>query len=149
MAFKLKEMDGRLGEAIGQFTQTKKAVLLDYEDEDHQLWCEPDFLMVLELNIFIFSALYYTYQEELGCYALDHDLILIFSPDGELLHGEHGSSLKVCIQNYCTLCEENILDGDNLNCLWIFDNGNFLESKVLNTKKEAKTTARERKEDFS
>ena len=149
MAFKLRDMDGKLGKAIGQFTQTKKAVLLDYEKKDHQLWSEPDFLMVLELNIFIFSALYYTYQVELESYALEHDEILIFSPDGELLHSEHGSSLKVCIQNYCTLCQENILDVDNLNCLWIFDNGNFLEDKVLNTKKGAKTTDRRFKDDFS
>ena len=140
MAFKLRDMDGKLGKVIARLTETNTPILLDYIKDEHQLWCEPDYLLVLNLKICVFSALYYSYQTDVGCYTLDHSKILIFSQVGDLLYEEDNSTLKVCIQNYCTVYDENILDGDNLNCVWVLDNGKFLEEKVLDTKKDTDTT---------
>lgn len=134
MAFKLKELEGELGEILNNLTCTKAWVLVDHEHHRFQIWSEPDFLYIHDLNINIFSAVSCLYYEDTEEYIEDCSLYLFYDTEGNQVYYEYGSSLWVCIHNYCHFVNIKINDLDNLLCCYILDNGKFLEEKVINKK---------------
>ena len=56
MAFKLKELDGDLGEIIANITSPKPMVLWKEKHGQYQVWLEPDFLHIEALRINVFCG---------------------------------------------------------------------------------------------
>lgn len=136
MAFKLKELEGDLGEIIYNLTSQKEMVLVDQEENAYQIWAEPDYLYLKDLRVNVYSAVCCNYDQETKEYEIDHDLYIFYDPDtGKEVYFEVGSSLAVCLHNYCHFAGLKIKNVDELNCYYALDNGRFLEEKVVNKKK--------------
>ena len=56
MAFKLKELNGELGEVIANITEGKETLLVEEEEGKYQVWLEPDYLYIKELGLNIFGG---------------------------------------------------------------------------------------------
>ena len=56
MAFKLKELDGKLGQVIANITLGKGLMLTEERERGYQIWLEPDYLHIEELGLNIFSG---------------------------------------------------------------------------------------------
>ena len=135
MAFKLKELEGDLGEAIYNLTSQKEMVLVDQDEKMYQIWSEPDYLYLIDLQVNIFSAVCCNYDKNTEEYEIDHELYIFYHPNtGEEVYFETGSSLEVSIHNYCHFAGLQVEDVGELNCYYVLDNGKFLEEKVLKKK---------------
>ena len=64
MAFKLKELNGELGEVIANITLGKGLMLTEESERGYQIWLEPDYLHIEELGLKIFSGERYVYNSE-------------------------------------------------------------------------------------
>ena len=135
MAFQLKELDGQLGEILVSITSPKPMVLLKEREHDYQIWVEPDFLYIQDLNINIFSGEYCKYSKETGDYEVDHDVYYIFTRTGRLIYSEYGSSLEVCVRNFMREVGKDLGGVGELLCTYALDNGKFIKEKVLKKEK--------------
>ena len=132
MAFKLRELDGQLGDIIAGITMPKPMVLLREKAEDYQVWVESDYLYIQDLRVCVYGAEYYRFSSETGEYEIDHDIYYFFNVHtGRLVYSEYGSNLEVCVTNYCSEIGKEIEDVGELLCTYILDNGNFIRKKVL------------------
>lgn len=131
MAFKFKELEGNLGRVINGIIATKKMVLLEHEDEDYEVWLEPDFLHIEKVGINIFCGITCVYLQEIQDFELSHDIYIFYDDAGQEVYSEHGSDLRVCIENYLSYIGSRIKKVDNLMCTYALDNGKFLREKVL------------------
>lgn len=135
MAFKLKELDGDLGEVIYNLTSQKELVLVDQKEKVYQIWSEPDYLYLIDLQVNIFSAICCNYNQDTEEYEIDHDLYIFYHSDtGEEIYFEVGSPLTACIHNYCHFAGLQVKNVDELRCYYALDNGKYLREKVLNRK---------------
>lgn len=140
MAFKLKELEWDLGEAIYNLTSQKEMVLVEQEEKVYQIWVEPDYLYLIDLQANIFSAICCNYNQDTEDYEIDHDLYIFYHPNtGEEVYFETGSSLEVCIHNYCHFAGLQVEDVGELSCYYALDNGKFLIDKVVNRKNSEMT----------
>ena len=132
MAFKLKELNGQLGEIIAGITIPKPMVLLRERKEDYQVWVEPDYLYIQDLRVCVYGAEFYKFSRQTEEYEIDHDVYYFFNVStGRLVYSEYGSNLEVCVTNYCTEVGKEVEDVGELLCTYILDNGKFLNKKVL------------------
>ena len=135
MAFQLKELQGNLEEAIYNITSQKEMLLIDQDKKMYQIWSEPDYLYIIDLKVNIYSAVCCNYNDDTEDYEIDHVLYIFFSSDtGKEVYFEVGSSLEVCIHNYCHFAGIEVENVGELNCHYVLDNGKFLEEKVLKKK---------------
>lgn len=133
MAFKIKDWKKELGEAIGALTIQKKMVLLKQKDKVYRVWAEPDYLYLIDLKVNVFSAVCCKYDKDTETYEIDYDLYIFYDPKtGKEIYSEIGSSIEVCILNYCRTMNLHIKDVDDIYCFYFLDNGKFLKEKVLN-----------------
>lgn len=132
MAFKFKELQGDLGEALGAFTAGKEMVLFQEINDAYQIWLEADYLYIEKLKVNIYCGVYKSYDFDENSYILENDLHIFFDADkGEFLYYEYGSSLEVCVINFIRELELKIRNVENLKCFYAFDDGKFLKEKVL------------------
>lgn len=93
------------------------------EDEEHRIYLENRYLLVPDLNIDVYSGYYEVYDEGTGEFEIDFDFYMFFhSKSKKHIYEEQGSSLEVCIYNYCRVAEIDIHDIND-----IYD----LECKIL------------------
>lgn len=132
MAFRLSEFEDKIGDIAHKITKGKEMILADVEEQSYQLWIEPDYLHIEKLDLNIYSADVCNFDFETEEYILDHNLYIFFnSITGEQVYYEGGSSLNVCIQNYCSIAGIERINTDDLECTYVLDNGKFLDEKVL------------------
>lgn len=133
--FRLKRfINEDLGEIIKNSTYTKPMVLVEQQEKEYQLWLEPDYLYIKDLEIYAFCGTEYLYLEDEGEYSPDFDLVIFYDPkSGEELYSEGGSSFFVCVMNYCHMFDKSISEEQiqNYRCKYCEDNGHFLKEMVL------------------
>ena len=132
MAFKLKELDGDLGEILANLTSPKPMVLWIEKHGRYQVWLEPDFLHIEDLKVNIFSGEFHRYSRVTDDYEPDHDAFYFFNAStGRLVYSEYGSDLPVCVTNYIRESGKQVESVDDLLCTYALDNGKFIKKKVL------------------
>ena len=132
MAFKLKELDGQLGEILANLTTPKPMVLWKEEHGRYQVWLEPDFLHIEDLRVNVFSGEFHRYSRVTDDYEPDHDAYYFFNQStGRLVYSESGSDLPVCVTNYIRESGKQVESVEDLLCTYSLDNGKFLKKKVL------------------
>ena len=134
MAFKLKELNGELGEVIANITLGEGLMLTEESERGYQIWLEPDYLHIEELGLKIFSGERYVYNSETKELGLSSSLYQFYRDGtGENVYSESGSGLAVCIYNYCNLIgvAKTMEEVENLQCTYQLDNGKFLREKVI------------------
>ena len=132
MAFKLKELDGQLGEILANLTSPKPMVLCKEKHNDYQVWLEPDYLHIQDLRVNVFSGEFHKYSRETADFEPDHDTYYFFNQStGRLVYSEYGSNLPVCVTNYIRESGKQVESVEDLLCTYALDNGKFLRKKVL------------------
>lgn len=132
MAFKLKELDGDLGEILANLTSPKPMVLWKEQHGSYQVWLEPDFLHIEDLKVNIFNGEFHHYSRVTDDYEPDHDAYYFFNQStGRLVYSEYGSDLPVCVTNFVRESGKQVESVDDLLCTYALDNGKFLRKKVL------------------
>lgn len=132
MAFKLKELDGDLGEIVANLTSPKPMVLWKEEHGRYQVWLEPDFLHIEDLKVNIFNGEFHRYSRVTDDFEPDHDAFYFFNQStGRLVYSEYGSNLTVCVTNYIRESGKQVESVEDLLCTYALDNGKFLRKKVL------------------
>lgn len=136
MDFKLKALQGELGEVLEKIIRTKPLVLVEEEEKEKQLWLEPDYLYIQDLGLCIYSGIICLYYEETKDYEMDCSIYIFYSETGEEIYSEIGSDLSVCISNYfrCLGQEKTLDEIEKMDCTYFFDKGKFLEEKVISRK---------------
>ncbi len=90
------------------------------EDEEHRIYIEDVYIFIPSLNIDIYSGYYEAYNEDTEDFEVDFDFYMFFdSNTKEHLYEEQGSSLEVCIYNYCRGLDvdiDTIEEIENLEC---------------------------------
>jgi len=100
MGFKLKALDGELGEVIQGMMTRNKMVLVE-QDETSQIWRESSCLHVLDLDIDIYSGTECVYCDDTGEYELNSSLHIFYKHGTtEVVYSEYANSLATCIYNY-------------------------------------------------
>lgn len=101
---------------------------LDYsifeEDHEHRIMLETGHVLIKELNIKIFSGFYETYSEDSEDFEMDFDFYMFFDSETSIhLYEEQGSSLEVCIYNYCRTLDSkmDLEDIESLECEFIIE----------------------------
>ncbi len=121
---------------IGEFVRSnsdRERILIREEENAYQEWAEPEYLHINDLNINVFSAVCLNYDEKQRDYEISHDLYVFYdSKTGERVYSESGSSLPVCVHNYCHFAGVKVNDIEGLSCTYIHDNGKFLNEKAAN-----------------
>ena len=125
MAFKLKSLDGRLGEIVGSITAGTPMVLV-YDENGTQIWRERGCVYIQDLGIDVYAAISCIYDEDTKDYETDSDLFLFYEHDkastDKEIYCEWGSSLTVCVHNYAHLSGRTDLDSmdavENLDCVY-------------------------------
>jgi len=136
MAFKLKELEGQLGEIIAGITAPKPMVLWKERYHAYQVWLEPDYLNIAELKVNIYSGEFCRYSVNDGVFEPDYDVYYFFQQNtGRLLYSEYGSNLEVTLTNFIREIGKKVDSVEDLLCTYIFDNGEFLRKKVLTREK--------------
>lgn len=112
-------------------------LLVEQEQEDHEIWIEQDFLHLIDLNTNVFSALYCRYDTDTKEFEGDYSFYVFYDNDtGQELYWEQGSSLEVCIHNYlhCSReLESKFAEAGDLRCSYRLDDGAFLIEKVISS----------------
>lgn len=129
MAFKLKSLEGRLGEIIHSVTADRPMVLTYDDGEGTQIWREQGCVYIEDLGVDIYSAVACVYNKETDEYETDTDLFLFYEhgttdPDSEV-HNEWGSTLSVCVHNYAHYSGRDDLASmdaiENLGCVYLLN----------------------------
>lgn len=130
---KISDLDGDIGEKLSELINSMDLILLEEQKEEYQIWVDGGHLSVPNLGINIVSGIGCVYQEESKEYEADSDFFIFYDTKGRELYFEGGSSLNVCIQNYCSQTgqSKSYEEVDNLNCCYVVDGGDFIKSKVL------------------
>lgn len=137
MAFKIKDLEGNLGEIAAQLTALKPMVLVAEEENEWQIWLEPDYLHVLDLGVFVFQGNSLLYNPESLEYEPNFSVTAFYDPDtGKELYYESDVNICICISNYLyeTGTSKSIEDISEMKCFYKLDNGVFLNEKVLGGK---------------
>ena len=101
MAFKLKELNGELGEVIANITEGKETLLVEEEEGKYQVWLEPDYLYIKELGLNIFGGESIGLDDKNEIKSCTSGYWFYSDGTGEKLYAEVGSNLTACIYNYC------------------------------------------------
>lgn len=133
MAFKLKELNGELGEVIANITEGKETLLVEEEEGKYQVWLEPDYLYIKELGLNIFGGESIGLDDKNEIKSCTSGYWFYSDGTGEKLYAEVGSNLTACIYNYCNAVGLNkaMEDVEDLDCFYKLDNGDFLREKVI------------------
>lgn len=122
MGFKLKALDGELGEIVQEMTARNKMVLVE-QDETSQIWRESSCLHVLDLDIDIYYAIECVYCNDTEDYELSSSLHIFYKHDTtEAVYSEYANSLAACIYNYVHQIGRTDLHDmaviENLECIY-------------------------------
>lgn len=133
MAFKLKELDGKLGQVIANITLGKGLMLTEESERGYQIWLEPDCLYIKELGLNIFGGESIGLDDKNEIKSCTSGYWFYSDSTGEKLYSEIGSNLTACIYNYCNAVGLNktMEDVEDLDCFYKFNNGKFLREKVI------------------
>ena len=102
MALKIKDLDGLIGEVIAQLEFWDGEMILVSEDDSMQILRDKGCIYIKELGVDVYGAYVYYYEPETEEWEIDSDLYIFYlhKTDTEV-YSEGGSSLPVCISNYC------------------------------------------------
>ena len=135
MAFKLKSLEGRLGEIVSSITANSPMVLVYDDGDGTRIWRELGCVYIQDLGIDVYSAISCVYNEDTKDYETDSDLFLFYEHDkagtDNEIYTEWGSSLTVCVYNYARFSGRTDLDSidavENLDCVYRLNLHRLLE----------------------
>ena len=104
---KIKDLDGVIGEKITGLSFMDEPVLV-YEEKDTRIYRDSSYLYIKDLGVDIYSAYICNYEPETCDYEIDCDLYIFYSHNTDTeIYSEGGSSLPVCISNFCTITDKD------------------------------------------
>lgn len=123
MALKIRNLEGDFWEVIESIISGSEPVLIE-ETPEFQIWQEPTFTYIPVLNLDIHSATCHLWDEDTQEYEIDSDQYNFYNhATGEQVYTESGSTLSVCIYNYCHIAhldEWHDLDRiEDLECIYV------------------------------
>lgn len=128
MVFKLGEIDDILDCVVDLVAINDEMELAEQESGEYQIWIDTDCVFVPDLGIVVFGAVSCMYDKEKKEYTLNADLYKFYDfATGEEIYFEFGSSLRVCIHNYCRVANISVDDLDGLWCVHISDGRRLLQ----------------------
>lgn len=134
MAFKIKDLDGELGEVVEQVGIVLGEKLIEESQGEYQLFCTTSCYHIPTLHINIHWADIFIYEEDMDSYELTGDIFLVFDTESkEFLYSEQGGSLCTCIHNYCNLILNQNVNMDmveDLDCVYTLDKGKILDEYI-------------------
>lgn len=123
--FKLKELEGDMGEVIQSLADNSPMVLIE-EDSFQQIWREQGCVHIADLGIDVYGATSCIYDENIKDYELSSSLYVFYEHGtADEVYFEYGSSLPVCVHNYAhaigrTDLQEMDAVGE-LGCVYVLD----------------------------
>lgn len=133
MAFKVKELEGALGEVIEALGIELGEKIIEEVEKDYQVWCITSYYYLPDYHINLHVATLMDYEEDTKDYEVTESMYLVFDGESkEFLYCEIGGSLESCLYNYI----HNIVgkkdfefeDVYTLNCTYILDKGQLIDS---------------------
>lgn len=91
---------------LGTYYEENEDLDIDYdlfeEDEEHRIYLENMYIYIPQLNLDAYNGYFEAYNENTEDFELDFDFYMFFdSTTKEHAYEEQGSSLEVCLYNYC------------------------------------------------
>lgn len=128
MVFKLGEIDDILDDIVDLAPIDDEMELAEQESGEYQIWIDTDCVFLPNLGVLVFGAVSCIYDKEKTEYALNCDLYIFYDfVTGEEVYSEYGSSLRVCVHNYCRFAGISTGDLDGLWCVYISDGKRLLQ----------------------
>lgn len=128
MVFKLGEIDDALDEVVDLAPIGAEMELAEQESGEYQIWIDTDCVFVPDLGVLVFGASSCIYDKEKSEYALNSDLYKFYDfATGEEVYSEYGSSMGVCIHNYCHFAGISTDGLEGLWCVYVSDGRRLLQ----------------------
>ena len=133
MAFKIKQLDGELGEIVEKIGDILGAKIIEESENEYHIYCNTSYYHLPELNINIHYADLLVYDTEWDEYVIQDNIFMVFDRDKkELVYSEQGGSIQTCIHNYCSIVLKDktvTMDKvDNYDCTYELNKGDILDS---------------------
>lgn len=132
MAFKIKDLENKLGDVLTTLGCSLGQDLIEEVNKDYQLWCTTCCYHLPELNVNIHQAEIKNYEENenVMCELSDTVYLVFDSENKNFLYSEQGNTLENCILNYCLIVMDNedyTMDKvKELDCTYLIDKGVLL-----------------------
>ena len=131
MAFKIKELENKLGEVLVTLGCSLGRNLIEEVSAEYQLWCTTCCYHLPELDVNIHQAEIRTYENANIMCELSDTVYLVFdSKNNTFLYSEQGGTLENCILHYCLIImgkKDFTMDKvKELDCTYLIDRGELL-----------------------
>ena len=131
MAFKLSELNGKLGEVIEKLAFDRPMTIKERGNGTYQIWVSCDCLYITDMNLYVVPGLIKFLQPSKEIFEGDTPICYVFDADGNELHFSVDKSMADTMYSYGLFSgiDKSIIS--NLDCVYQFNNGNFLHQKVI------------------
>lgn len=128
MVFKLGEIDDILDDVVDLVSLDNEMEIAEQESGEYQIWIETDCVFIPALGVLVFGAVSCIYDKGKNEYSLNSDLYKVYDfTTGKEVYFEYGSSLRVCIHNYCHFAGISTDGLEGLWCVYVSDGKRLLQ----------------------
>ena len=132
MAFKLSDLHDKLGEVIEKLAYERPMTIKERGNGTYQIWVSGDYLHIQDMNLYVISGLIKFNHPESEIFEGDTPVCYVQDADGNELHFSVDRTMADTMYSYGMFngIDKQIIS--DLNCVYEFNNGQFLLQKVIN-----------------